>query len=400
MQYPAYIGNILERLELSGEEAYLVGGSLRDSLLGIIPHDFDIATSALPEKTREVFSDFRVLDIGLKHGTVTVMTDGGPVEITTFRVDGAYTDARHPDSVRFTDRIEEDLSRRDFTVNAMAYHPHRGLVDPFGGQEDLKRKRIRAVGDPGLRFSEDALRIMRAFRFSAQLGFSVEEKTLAGAAVMRDGLTKIAVERICSEFIRLLTSSDPAEGIRQMKQTGILPYVTGVYAPSEEVIGVLSRMPATDVARLGMFFAEADPETVDRILHDLKCSAKQIRGAVAVARGAGMPLAAPADAARLIAGTGAYAEDAARVAVLLGRAPEDAVRFVSENRRPTRIADLAVNGRDLAQIGISVRETGRILSELLDETMNEPEQNRKEILLRLAKEKSEKASGGQEKPKQ
>ncbi len=400
MQYPAYIGNILERLELSGEEAYLVGGSLRDSLLGIAPHDFDITTSALPERTREIFSDFRVLDIGLKHGTVTVMTEGGPVEITTFRVDGAYTDARHPDSVCFTDRIEEDLSRRDFTVNAMAYHPHKGLVDPFGGREDLKRKRIRAVGDPGLRFSEDALRIMRAFRFSAQLGFSVEEETLAGAAAMREGLSRIAAERICSEFIRLLTSAEPAGAIRRMRQTGVLPYVTGAYAPSEETVGLIAKMPATDVARLGMYFAEAEPAVIDGTLHDLKCSAKQIRGAVAIARGAGMPLETPADAARLIAGTGVYAEDAARAAVLLGRAPEEAVRFVSENRRPTRIADLAVNGRDLAQIGISGRETGRILSVLLDQTMNEPEQNRKEILLRLAKEKSEKTSGGREKPKQ
>ena len=132
----------------------------------------------------------------------------------------------------------------------MAYHPHKGLVDPFGGREDLKRKRIRAVGDPGLRFSEDALRIMRAFRFSAQLGFSVEEETLAGAAAMREGLSRIAAERICSEFIRLLTSAEPAGAIRRMRQTGVLPYVTGAYAPSEETVGLIAKMPATDVARL------------------------------------------------------------------------------------------------------------------------------------------------------
>ena len=174
---PEYVGEIFARFSRFGEEAYIVGGSLRDALLGITPNDFDIATSATPEKTIELFSDKRVIETGLKHGTVTVIFDGEPVEITTFRVDGGYTDSRRPDSVSFTRSIEDDLSRRDFTVNAMAFNDERGIVDVFGGRDDLKARVIRAVREPELRFSEDALRIMRAFRFSAQLGYSAEPRS-------------------------------------------------------------------------------------------------------------------------------------------------------------------------------------------------------------------------------
>ena len=178
IKIPEYAESVLERLEQNGEEAYIVGGSLRDSLLGKAASDYDVATSALPERTLEIFSDYRVIATGLKHGTVTVMSDGKPIEVTTFRVDGGYSDSRHPDSVSFTRSIEEDVSRRDFTVNAMAYSQRRGLVDLFGGRDDLAKGIIRAVGDPERRFDEDALRIMRAFRFSAQLDFEIEEKSL------------------------------------------------------------------------------------------------------------------------------------------------------------------------------------------------------------------------------
>ena len=171
MNYPEYLKKIINRIELSGHEAFIVGGALRDAMLGREVNDYDVTTSALPFEIAEIFSDLHVIETGLKHGTVTVVADGHPVEITTYRVDGDYKDSRHPDGVRFTKRIEDDLARRDFTVNAMAYNDRRGLVDLFFGKSDLENKIIRAVGDPVRRFDEDALRIMRAFRFSSKLCF-------------------------------------------------------------------------------------------------------------------------------------------------------------------------------------------------------------------------------------
>ena len=180
IRIPEQVNSILETLQKSGYEAYVVGGCVRDALLGREPHDWDITTSALPEQVRDEFS--RTIDTGLKHGTITVMCGGTGYEVTTFRVDGVYEDGRHPKEVTFTRSLREDLKRRDFTINAMAYNAGEGLVDLFGGREDLENGIIRAVGDPIQRFSEDALRIMRAFRFSAQLGYEIEPGTLSACS--------------------------------------------------------------------------------------------------------------------------------------------------------------------------------------------------------------------------
>ncbi len=387
IQYPAYVGEALSRLVAAGEEAYLVGGSLRDALLGIAAHDFDVATSALPEKTLSVFSDCRVIETGLKHGTVTVILAGTPVEITTFRRDGEYTDGRHPDSVSFTDRITEDLSRRDFTVNAMAYHPDRGLVDPFDGQKDLQLRTLRAVREPHLRFDEDALRILRAFRFAAQLGFSIEPATLAAAADCKEGLSRIARERVAAEFVRLLVSPDAARAIALMRETGVLPYVTGDFIPDERALSVLSEMPAEDTARLGTFFFGASPEEISKILHDLRLSTRQIRGTRAVARGGAMRVENERDATALRAEVGDYAKDAARLSQLLGSSPDGAEALVSKNRVPTTVSGLAVTGKDLMAIGLEGREIGQMLSELLGVVMRDPAYNNKEALLALCEER-------------
>ena len=194
----------LERLEAAGFEAYVVGGAVRDLLRGAQVHDWDIATSALPEETKAVFSGFPVIEAGLKHGTVTVLLDGLPLEITTYRVDGPYSDGRRPDSVSFTPNLREDLARRDFTVNAMAYHPRRGLVDPFGGAEDLRAGLIRCVGGPDRRFKEDALRLLRALRFAAVFGMEIEENTAAALHRNRALLGHVAAERVYAELTRLL----------------------------------------------------------------------------------------------------------------------------------------------------------------------------------------------------
>ena len=177
MKLPKSIIEIIEHLESEGFEAYAVGGCVRDSIMGLAAHDYDIATSALPVETKRVFSFCRVVETGIKHGTVTVLYKGSCVEITTFRVDGDYSDGRHPESVDFSTKLSDDLSRRDFTINGIAYNPKSGFSDPFYGARDITLKIIRCIGDPVKRFSEDALRILRALRFAAVLGFEIEPKT-------------------------------------------------------------------------------------------------------------------------------------------------------------------------------------------------------------------------------
>jgi len=201
---PCYAAKIIERLESSGFEAWVVGGCVRDSLLGQTPDDWDIATNALPEQVVALFQGYTVVETGLKHGTVTVVSEGHNMEVTTYRIDGVYEDCRHPEQVVFTDDIHRDLKRRDFTVNAMAYHPIRGIIDDFGGQKDLKNRKICAVGDPALRVREDALRIMRGLRFAAVLGFSLDSATADALKENRALLQNIAAERIRVELSKLL----------------------------------------------------------------------------------------------------------------------------------------------------------------------------------------------------
>ena len=204
---PPQVHIALTLLNQAGFEAFAVGGAVRDLLRGAPIHDWDLTTSALPEQTRAVFAGHRLIETGLKHGTVTVLMDGLPLEITTYRTEGAYSDHRRPDSVSFTRSLEEDLARRDFTVNAMAYHPNRGVIDPFDGQNDLKNRVIRCVGAPDRRFGEDALRMLRGLRFASRLGFSVEGETAAAIHRNKDLLTHVAAERICAELTGLLCGS-------------------------------------------------------------------------------------------------------------------------------------------------------------------------------------------------
>ena len=209
---------IIEKIEKNGFEAFAVGGCIRDSLLGRVPNDWDIATSAKPEDIMNIFEN--TVETGIEHGTVTVVIDKEPYEVTTYRIDGDYTDGRHPDSVEFTENIEEDLSRRDFTINAMAYNNSTGLVDVFGGRDDLENKVIRCVGDPRKRFEEDALRMMRGIRFSAQLGFSIENDTFKAIEEMSDLISAVSIERINVEFTKTLMSD--TKKIMIYHESGIL----------------------------------------------------------------------------------------------------------------------------------------------------------------------------------
>lgn len=204
MDMPKNVDTAINLLQSAGFEAYAVGGCVRDSLLGKTPNDWDITTSAKPEDMKSVFADFHCIDTGIKHGTVTVVIDGEPLEITTFRLDGEYEDNRHPKSVTFTSDLGADLGRRDFTVNAMAYSKMTGTIDLFGGQNDLKNKIIRCVGDPDRRFNEDALRILRALRFASALDFEIEEKTAQSLLKNRALLGNISEERIAKELLKLV----------------------------------------------------------------------------------------------------------------------------------------------------------------------------------------------------
>lgn len=204
MIIPLTVHKILSKINSCGYDAYTVGGCVRDILMEKSPCDWDIATSATPDEIQRIFSQYTVIPTGIKHGTVTLIIDNTPYEITTFRIDGSYTDSRHPEDVTFSNDIVEDLKRRDFTINAMAYYPEVGIVDPFGGRNDIQNKIIRTVGNPATRFSEDALRIMRAIRFSAVLGFDIEPQTADALYKYRHLLKNIAAERVCAELNKTL----------------------------------------------------------------------------------------------------------------------------------------------------------------------------------------------------
>lgn len=250
----------------AGYEAYAVGGCVRDALLGREPHDWDIATSAVPEKVKEVFRKFPQADTGLKHGTVTVVIENEPTEITTFRIDGAYSDGRRPDSVAFTTDIAQDLARRDFTINACAADG-ASLIDPFGGREDLSRRVLRCVGDPEKRFKEDALRILRGIRFASELGFSVEEKTKEAMFACRGLLGGISQERITQEFRRTLLGGHVADTLSEFREivAGIVPEMRAaigfsqrnphhIYDVYEHIVRTVGAIDSDILLRTAMFF--------------------------------------------------------------------------------------------------------------------------------------------------
>ena len=264
IQIPEKAAQVLARLQEAGYEAYVVGGCVRDSLLRRDPQDWDITTSAKPEQVKALFR--RTVDTGIRHGTVTVMMDREAFEVTTYRIDGEYEDGRHPREVIFTPNLEEDLKRRDFTINAMAYSDREGLVDLFGGLKDLKSGVIRCVGDPLDRFGEDALRILRAIRFSAQLGYEIEPETLQAIRALAPTLAKISAERIHTELVKLLVSDHP-EYLRIAYETGVTKVILPefdrcmdtpqnhphhCFNVGEHILASLTKVPADRILRMTM----------------------------------------------------------------------------------------------------------------------------------------------------
>ena len=288
---PEKVNQIIHTLQANGYEAYAVGGCVRDSILGRVPDDWDITTSATPLEIKALFH--RTFDTGIEHGTITVLIDKEAFEVTTYRVDGKYEDSRHPSEVTFTRCLQEDLLRRDFTINAMAYNEEEGLVDIFGGLEDLEAKTIRCVGDAQARFGEDALRILRAVRFAAQLGFDIEEETRKGVVSLAPTLANISAERIQVELIKMLTSPNPGL-LRTAYELGITKVILPefdtmmeteqenphhMYSVGEHTLKAIEMIRADKVLRLTMLFHDiAKPimKTIDENgrahfkMHDVK----------------------------------------------------------------------------------------------------------------------------------
>ena len=384
---PTWVYAVIDRLNQHGFEAYIVGGCVRDALLGFTAKDWDVCTNAEPGEMLTVFKDMRTIPTGIAHGTVTVLSEGNPIEITTFRIDGAYTDCRHPDGVSFTSRLSEDLARRDFTVNAMAYHPKTGLVDLFGGQQDLQNKLIRCVGKPTLRFTEDALRILRGLRFASVLGFSMDSETVRGMNECRGGMKYLARERVLTELSKLICGNHAQRIMWEHRHLllEVLPHLTHVSAESCRAI---SSLPFDICLRLAALYYE-NPFALQAMI-DLKTS-KEIRQKVdLLVREAEKSSPDSLAQTRLTVGKIGF-ENFQHVLTLkkaFGHSVETMQKYldcIKEQDLCCCVKELAVNGKDLLQLGVSGGERiGAILDQLLDHVVHERVANQKNFLLDLA----------------
>ena len=436
MYLPENIQNCINLLENAGFAAYAVGGCVRDACLGLTPHDYDLCTSALPQETESVFRAYRLVLAGEKHGTVTVITEDGPVEITTFRTEGGYRDNRHPDWVKFLPEIEGDLARRDFTVNAMAYSPRRGFADPFGGREDLRNHILRAVGDPVSRFREDSLRILRGARFAARFGLTPEENTLSAMLSQAGLMEHLARERVFDELCKLLLAAK-AEDI-----TRFAPILAAVIPELAPMIGfdqcsphhaydlithtahVVEGVPATlplrwaallhdtgkvttftrDATGRGHFYGHARDSAAmaDDILRRLKAPTA-LREEVVTLIGSHMTRLQP-ERKLLRRQVSKFGFPMVESQLTLqeadmgskGTGEDDGSAVFSEVRELLAelkaedaclgLKDLAVNGNDLMALGYRGKEIGICLNALLEQVVDERLPNEKKALLAFAAE--------------
>lgn len=400
---PADVRRILETIEDAGYEAFVVGGCVRDCALGLPPHDWDITTSALPLDIKRLF--YRTVDTGIKHGTVTVMSGNHGYEVTTYRIDGTYADGRHPDRVEFTDRLSEDLKRRDFTINAMAYSDSRGLVDLFGGREDLARKVVRCVGIPYERFGEDALRMMRAIRFCAQLGFSIDEDTYRAITDLAGNIRLVSMERVQAELTKTLLTPNPAR-ISLYAETGlfrqILPEIDGAFdlCRREKTVRLLESLPPEKSLRYaGLLYFET-PEEAERTLRRLKMDNQTIRDVKTILSARNLRIGE--NEADVRAAIHTYGLDSLKLIAAFddgmtaakekitgfppGRhrahrlAIDRLMNTVISRHDPVNIRDLDITGEDLMAMGMQGRAIGEMLDRLMALVIEKPELNTKESL--------------------
>lgn len=435
---PQYIKQLLYCLDVRGYSGYLVGGCVRDALLGITPEDYDIAAPASPEMLLGCFPGYKVLQTGVRYGTITVIADGHPVEITSFRREDTYTDGRHPDAVAYTDNLAEDLARRDFTVNAMAYRPDTGLIDPFGGQRDLQRKVLSCVGDAEKRFSEDALRILRAMRFCSTLGFSADEALMQAADICAPLLQKISAERILAELVKFICGKYAGTVMHQFAKPlcTVIPELAPavdfdqknphhVYTVYGHIAATVDACPPEKVLRLTMLLHDiAKPYVMTEdengirhfrghqersagmareILTRLACDRKTIEKVCRLILYHDIrPAADRVSVHRYLLQVG-Y-EDAlllvhVRRADLSAQAPayhfqfplidqtEEIIRSLQREGAPVCVQDLAVNGGDLLSLGISPGPLiGKMLACLLQSVADGTVENARQALLWKAKQ--------------
>lgn len=396
INYPEFVGKILAVLAQNGHTGYIVGGSLRDMLLGRTPNDWDVTTSALPERVCEIFraAGYSVVPTGIKHGTVTVLCGGESVEVTTFRFDGKYKDSRHPDKVTFTRDISDDLSRRDFTVNAIAYNPRDGLIDLFGGREDIEKRLIRCVGDPEKRFAEDALRILRAFRFMSKLDFEIDGETLRGTQKMRNGLKKVSRERIFAEMSGLLVGKSAGRSLELMEKTGILPVIFegyGEYLPSAQIMDRLS--PVLSL-RLAALFINAPVNMRHEWINSLRMSNELRSQVLKLLETRNVhPEISLYGARRFLVRYGDLSDLAFELLSLTDFSIDEFEPFLHSVQKeifPKSIKELAVNGGDLISAGFAAgQEIGDLLEKLFDATLRDPSLNVREKLLEMTKSHKE-----------
>jgi len=384
---------LLDTLHRAGYAAYVVGGCVRDSLLGLTPHDWDLCTSALPQQGMELFGEEKCIPTGLQHGTVTVKQGGGLYEITTFRTEGTYTDGRHPDEVHFVPDVREDLARRDFTINAMAYNEKEGLVDPFGGQADLQSGILRAVGVPHQRFTEDALRILRLYRFAARFGFSIDPPTAQAAQELCAHLDCVSVERIEEELAKLLSAPAPAAYLDEKILGVVLPELSPeALAAAKPVVDACPAGEQALPVRLAALLLSLGEDGTRRTLRRLRCSNACIEETAVLVREAvsGVPVSLNIYARRLL---GKYNLCTVQRLAALGTAlqPERSADFAALSELAERldadgvccrVSQLAVNGRDLMAAGVPAGPGIRkILEALLDGVIREEYPNERQALL-------------------
>jgi tRNA nucleotidyltransferase (CCA-adding enzyme) len=353
MVLPNYVKKIIHTLEQAGYEAYAVGGCVRDSLIGLTPLDYDITTSATPDEARASLAGFSVHDTGIKHGTITVIADETPVEVTTFRIDGEYSDNRRPDSVEFTRSLKDDLSRRDFTINAMTYSDKMGIVDPFGGREDLQNKLIRCVGDPYKRFNEDGLRILRAYRFSAVYGFKIEEETSKSAYELRHLIRNISGERIAQELNKIASAHFCTDK------------VTGLFLMFVD---------------FGM-----DEKSTRRLMRRLKYDNDTFYKVTTLVKYRNIPVKACNKAVKRLLNR--FGEELFFKLMNINSEAVKIAQDIIKNGDCYSLKHLAVNGGDLVKLGYKGREIGEKLNFLLQSVISEKCDNNKDELLDFLKGK-------------
>lgn len=380
---PPEIQFIIERLQKNGFEAYLVGGCVRDMLMDITPHDYDITTSAPPEIILSLFE--KTVPTGIKHGTVTVINSSFAAEVTTYRTDGEYSDHRRPERVTFVKSLKEDLARRDFTVNAIAYNENEGIKDFFGGREDIKNKILRAVGEPKKRFCEDALRILRLFRFASVLEFTLEEATLKNALKCAPLLESISAERISSELRKAVNGKNP-EALKPLTDINGLKFI-GIKNPDYSKIVPLQ---SAGLALFGFLYSSTD--NLMSALRFLKPSNKEKRLYENILTLLSLPFPQSKEEIKeMLFKT--YLISVEKYLYFknsyFGTDTENALsmlREISENGEPYRISDLKIGGRSLIKLGIRGEKVGETLEYLRQCVTADPTLNRREILLQISEE--------------